>query len=133
MIPPARVSMQPWLQARMHEVEASSIGAAMENARCSFQNRSFETYMALSIHVYAIQFWGLHSLRQESGGRFKGKIMRRLMKYKAGNSARDFFRQVAVPLVTWHSSLGMLDRGSQTHLQMRVFGCVLVGLRLLRM
>ena len=35
---------------------------------------------------------------QESGRHFKGKIMSKLMTYRAGNDARDFFKNVDVPL-----------------------------------
>ena len=38
---------------------------------------------------------------EEAGRKFKGKTMSRLMKYKAGNYARDFFKHVKVPCAAW--------------------------------
>ena len=35
---------------------------------------------------------------QEAGHRFKGKIISKLVSYKPGNFARDFFKNVKVPL-----------------------------------
>ena len=35
---------------------------------------------------------------QEAGHKFKGKTITKLMKYKANNNARNFFKHVPVPL-----------------------------------
>ena len=93
--------------------KAATVGACMHDAHSSYEallGKPFN-YFNLSIGysgVVGCWFWDgvilivirVYSFGQEAGGKVKSKTIRKLMKYKPGNYARDFFRNVKAPLAS---------------------------------
>ena len=76
----------------------------MQNARASYEE-GFISYVRIGMQLAKLSNpVGTVALvldinyMQESGRHFKGKIMSKLMTYRAGNDARDFFKNVDAPL-----------------------------------